>query len=278
MKNETHTPRLAGKKVLVTGSGTGIGREVALEFGREGAEVVLHYSHSKEGAASAVEELHQLGVRAAVFQADFARVEEVRRLGQQTLEFLGGLDALINNAGITMNRPFEQVEPEQFDRLYQVNVRAPFFLTQTLLPALVASQGAVINLSSVHAFEGYPEHSVYAGTKGALVAYTRELAIELALKGVRVNAIAPGSVVVENHYKAMPDLDLEAGGRNIPCGFVGVPLDIARVAVFLASADARYIVGQTLIVDGGTTSWMPFGDGFRQPMGVQFGKGYVPGL
>ncbi len=278
MKNETRAPRMAGKKVLVTGSGTGIGREIALEFGREGAEVVLHYSHSKEGAVSAVEELHQLGVRAAVFQADFARVEEVRRLGQQTLEFLGGVDALINNAGITMNRPFEQVEPEQFDRLYQVNVRAPFFLTQTLLPALVASQGAVINLSSVHAFEGYPEHSVYAGTKGALVAYTRELAIELALKGVRVNAIAPGSVVVENHYKVMPGLDVEAGGQNIPCGFVGVPLDIARVAVFLASADARYIVGQTLIVDGGTTSWMPFGDGFRQPMRVQFGKGYVPGL
>ena len=278
MKNETHTARMAGKKVLVTGSGTGIGREIALEFGREGAEVVLHYSHSKEGAASAVEELHQLGARAAVFQADFAQVEEVRGLGRQTLEFLGGLDALVNNAGITMNRPFEKVEPEQFDLLYQVNVRAPFFLTQTLLPALVESQGAVINLSSVHAFEGYPEHSVYAGTKGALVAYTRELAIELALKGVRVNAIAPGSVVVENHYKVMPDLDLEAGGRNIPCGFVGVPLDIARVAVFLASADARYIVGQTLIVDGGTTSWMPFGDGFRQPMGVQFGKGYVPGL
>ncbi|MCC7261833.1 MAG: SDR family oxidoreductase [Candidatus Latescibacteria bacterium] len=278
MNDEIRAPRMTGKKVLVTGSGTGIGREVALEFGREGAEVVLHYSHSKEGAASAVEQLHQLGVRAAVFQADFARVEEVRRLGQQTLEFLGGVDALINNAGITMNRPFEQVEPEQFDRLYQVNVRAPFFLTQTLLPALVASRGAVINLSSVHAFEGYPEHSVYAGTKGALVAYTRELAIELALKGVRVNAIAPGSVVVENHYKAMPDLDLEAGGRNIPCGFVGVPLDIARVAVFLASPDARYIVGQTLIVDGGTTSWMPFSDGFRQPMGVQFGKGYVPGL
>jgi NAD(P)-dependent dehydrogenase (short-subunit alcohol dehydrogenase family) len=278
MKNETRAPRMAGKKVLVTGSGTGIGREVALEFGREGAEVVLHYSHSKAGAASAVEELHQHGVRAAVFQADFAQVEEVRRLGRQTLEFLGGLDALINNAGITMNRPFEKVEPEQFDRLYHVNVRAPFFLTQALLPALVESQGAVINLSSVHAFEGYPEHSVYAGTKGALVAYTRELAIELALKGVRVNAIAPGSVVVENHYKAMPDLDLEAGGRNIPCGFVGVPLDIARVAVFLASADARYIVGQTLIVDGGTTSWMPFSDAFRQPMGVQFGRGYVPGV
>jgi len=191
---------------------------------------------------------------------------------------LGGMDVLVNNAGITMNRPFEKVEPAQFDQLYHVNVRAPFFLTQALLPALVEAQGAVINLSSVHAYEGYPEHSVYAGTKGALVAYTRELAIELALQGVRVNAIAPGSVVVENHYKAMPDLDLEAGGRAIPCGFVGEPPDIAKVAVFLASADARYIVGQTLIVDGGTTSWMPFSDAFRQPMGAQFGRGYVPGL
>ena len=278
MNREGSALRMTGKRVLVTGSGTGIGREIALEFGRQGAAVVLHYSHSQEGAATAVEELRGLGVRTAVFQADFAQVEEVRRLGQQTLDFLGGIDALVNNAGITMNRPFEQVAPEQFDLLYQVNVRGPFFLTQTLLPALIEAKGAVVNLSSIHAYEGYPEHSVYAGTKGALVAYTRELAVELAMKGVRVNAIAPGSVVVENHYKVMPDLDLEAGGRAIPCGFVGRPLDIAKVAVFLASEEARYIVGQTLIVDGGTTSWMPFSDAFRAPMGVQFGKGYVPGL
>jgi glucose 1-dehydrogenase/3-oxoacyl-[acyl-carrier protein] reductase len=219
-----------------------------------------------------------MGAKAAVFQADFSRVDEVRRLGAQALEFLGAVDVLVNNAGITMNRPFEQVEPEQFDLLYQVNVRAPFFLTQALLPALVEARGAVINLSSIHAYEGYPEHSVYAGTKGALVAYTRELAVELAPRGVRVNAIAPGSTAVENHFKIMPGLDLESGGRNIPCGFVGLPVDIARVAVFLASDDARYIVGQTLVVDGGTTSWMPFSDAFRQPMGVQFGRGYVPGL
>lgn len=270
--------RMEGKRVLVTGSGTGIGREVALEFARQGAAVVLHYAHSGEGAASAVASVRQGGGKAEVFAADFARVEEVQRLGAQALAFLGGLDVLVNNAGITMNRPFGQVTPAQFDQLYQVNVRAPFFLTQALLPALIASHGAVVNLTSIHAFEGYPEHSVYAGTKGALVAYTRELAVELAPQGVRVNAIAPGSVAVENHYKVNPDLDLEAGGRLIPCGFVGLPLDIARVAVFLASEDARYIVGQTLVVDGGTTSWMPFSDAFRQPMGVQFGRGYVPGL
>jgi NAD(P)-dependent dehydrogenase (short-subunit alcohol dehydrogenase family) len=266
------------KRVLVTGSGTGIGREVALEFARQGAAVVLHYAHSGDGAASAVTSVRHAGGKAEVFSADFAKLDEVKRLGDQALAFLGGLDVLVNNAGITMNRPFAQVTPAQFDQLYQVNVRAPFFLTQALLPALIASHGAVVNLTSIHAFEGYPEHSVYAGTKGALVAYTRELAVELAPQGVRVNAIAPGSTAVENHYKVNPDLDLEAGGRLIPCGFVGLPLDIAKVAVFLASEEARYIVGQTLVVDGGTTSWMPFSDAFRQPMGVQFGRGYVPGL
>jgi len=272
------TARLVGKRALVTGAGTGIGREVALEMGRQGADVVLHYAHSDRGAASAASELEGDGVRARAVQADLASVEEVRRLAAGALEFLGGLDILVNNAGITMNRPFAEITPEQFDQLYQVNVRAGFFLAQAALPALEASGGAVINLSSVHAYEGTPEFSVYAGTKGAIVAQTRQLAIELAVKGVRVNAIAPGDVVVENHYRADPELDLDAVGRTIPCGFVGQPLDIARVAAFLASDEARYIVGQTLVVDGGTTSWMPFTDQFRQPVGVQYGKGYVPGL
>ena len=270
--------RLEGKRVLVTGAGTGIGREVAVEMGREGASVVLHYAHSGAGAEAAAAELKALGVRAVALKADFARVEAVQHLAAEALDSLGGLDVLVNNAGITMNRPFAETTAEQFDQLYQVNVRAGFLLTQAALPALIESRGAVVNLTSIHAFEGYPEHSVYAGTKGAIVAQTRELGVELALEGVRVNAIAPGHIAVENHREVMPDLDLEAAGQTIPCGFVGDPLDIARVAVFLASEDARYIVGQTLVVDGGTTAWMPFSDSFRKPMEVQFGKKYVPGL
>ena len=270
--------RLEGKRALVTGAGTGIGREVALELGREGAAVVLHYAHSSEGASSAVAQLEELGIRALSVQADFARVEEVQRLAAESVEFLGGLDVLVNNAGITMNKPLAEVTAQQFDLLYNVNVRAGFLLTQAALPALIQSRGAVINLTSVHAYEGSPEFSVYAGTKGAIVSQTRELGVELAMVGVRVNAIAPGHIAVENHFKVMPDLDLEAVGRTIPCGFVGDPLDIARVAVFLASEDARYIVGQTLVVDGGTTAWMPFNDSFRQLVDVQFGQGYVPGL
>lgn len=270
--------RMVGKRVLVTGSDTGLGRETALQFAREGADVVLHYPQGAESALKTVSEIQEMGHRATAFPANFNHISEVLWLGEQAVAFLGGLDVLINNAGVTMNRPIEKVTPEQWDCLFDINVRAPYFLTQATLPALLEGGGAVINLASVHAFEAITEHAVYAGTKGAIVAMTRGLAIELAPRGVRVNAIAPGATVVENYYKVIPNYDPEQAGRDIPIGFVGHPLDIARTAVFLASEEARYIVGQTIIVDGGTTSWMPFNEGFRQPLSFQFGKGYVPGV
>jgi len=272
--------RLEGKRALVTGAGTGIGRGIAREFCRQGADVVFHYAHSHDGAQAAVEEARREGAKkVTALGADFRSLDEAVRLTRQAIEFLGGIDVIVNNAGITLNRHFEDVTPEQFDTLYGVNIRAMYFATQTAVKAMIPQgRGVVINLGSVHAYEGYPEHTVYAGTKGAIVAFTRVLAIELAPKGIRVNAIAPGAVEVENHHKIIPNYDPAAMGRVIPAGFVGQPEDIAKVAVFLASDDARYLVGQTLIVDGGTTSWMPFSDGFRQPMGVQFGKGYVPGV
>jgi NAD(P)-dependent dehydrogenase (short-subunit alcohol dehydrogenase family) len=268
-----------GKRVLVTGAGTGIGRAIALEFARAGAHVALHYCHDATGAATAVDEICQRGGQAKAFKADFNSVEEARKLADDAIAFLGGLDVLINNAGITMNRPFEQVTPAQFDTLYHVNVRAQFFVAQAALPALLQRGGGVIiNISSIHAFEGYAQHSVYAGTKGAIVAMTRELAIELAPRGIRVNCIAPGAIEVANYYKAMPDFDPKAAGQLIPAGFIGQPIDIARAAVWLASDEARFIVGQTLVIDGGTTAWMPFSDAFRQQSTAQFGKGYVPGI
>jgi NAD(P)-dependent dehydrogenase (short-subunit alcohol dehydrogenase family) len=273
---------MQNKRVLVTGAGTGIGQGIALEFARQGAVVAVHYSHSSAGAESVVKQIRETGGRAQAFQADFGAVAPLQAMAREAAAYLGGLDVLVNNAGITMNRPFEQTTVEQFDTLYAVNVRAPYFLAQALLPELEQSRGVIINLSSIHAFEGYVEHSVYAGTRGAIVAFTRQLAIELAPRGVRVNAIAPGAVPVPNHFKSTPGVDIEQSiresGNSIPCGFAGTPQDIAGVAVFLASDAGRYIVGQTLIVDGGTTSWMPFGEQFKQPMSAQFGQGYVPGL
>jgi NAD(P)-dependent dehydrogenase (short-subunit alcohol dehydrogenase family) len=274
--------KMTGKRVLVTGAGTGIGRGIALAFAREGAAVAVHYSSSPAGAEAVVREIVEGGGKAAAFQADFGQTEPLQSMAGAAVAFLGGLDVVVNNAGITMNRPFAQTTVEQFDLLYSVNVRAPYFLTQALLPELEKSGGVVINISSIHAYEGYTEHSVYAGTRGAIVSFTRQLAIELGPRGVRVAGIAPGAVPVENHFKSTPGADVEQAirncGKDIPCGFAGTPADIAGVALFLASDAGRYIVGQTLIVDGGTTSWMPFGEQFKEPMTAQFGKGYVPGL
>lgn len=275
--------RLAGKKALVTGSGTGIGREVALEFARQGADVVLHYAHSDEGAVSAVAEIRASGRRATALAADFDSLDEVLKLADDAVAFLGQVDCLVNNAGITFNKPFLRVTREQFDRMYHVNVRAQFFLTQRIVQNMLEhGGGAVCNLTSIHGLQGAPEHSVYAGTKGAIIAYTRTLAVELAHKGIRVNAIAPGWVTVENYRKAIPGFceedANEAAKDAIPLGRPGAPLDIARLAAFLCSDEAGYIVGQTIVADGGTTSLMSLITDFRHESAARFGTGYLPGV
>jgi NAD(P)-dependent dehydrogenase (short-subunit alcohol dehydrogenase family) len=275
--------KLAGKRAVVTGSGTGIGREVALEFARQGADLVLHYAHAVEGAESAVAEIQAMGRKATVFKADFDRVDEVRQLAEKAIGFLGGVDCLVNNAGITFNRPFGRVTLEQFDRLYHVNVRAQYFLTQRIADDMLThGGGAVVNVTSIHGVSGAPEHSVYAGTKGAIIAYTRSLAVEMAHKGIRINAIAPGCIPVENYKKVLEGYDplaaAEWAKNAIPVGHAGTPLDIGRLAVFLCSADAEFIVGQTIVADGGTTSLMSLISDFRNESSARFGVGYLPGV
>jgi NAD(P)-dependent dehydrogenase (short-subunit alcohol dehydrogenase family) len=277
------TGRLAGKKALVTGSGTGIGREIALEFARQGADVVLHYAHAVAGAESAVAEIQAMGRKAAVFKADFDDVKQVQQLGEKAIEFLGQVDCLVNNAGITFNRPFGRVTVEQYDRLYHVNVRAQFFLTQRIVEDMLQhGGGAVCNITSIHGVSGAPEHSVYAGSKGAIIAYTRTLAVELAHKGIRVNAIAPGCVPVENYSKVLDGFDpvaAEEWAKNaIPVGRVGKPVEIGKLAAFLCSDEAGFIIGQTIVADGGTASLMSLISDFRNESAARFGKGYLPGI
>jgi NAD(P)-dependent dehydrogenase (short-subunit alcohol dehydrogenase family) len=275
--------KLAGKKALVTGSGTGIGREIALEFARQGADVVLHYGHSQAGAMSAVEEIKAMGRRSTAFKADFSKVDEAVGLAEKAIEFLGGINCLVNNAGITMNKPFLKTTREQFDTLLNVNIRSPYFVAQCAAQYMVDhGGGTVVNLTSVHGFSGAAEHSVYAATKGAIIAYTRTLGIEMAWKGVRFNAIAPGWVTVEGHFKALSGITPEeyeaAAQKMIPVARSGRPLDIAKLAVFLSSDDAEFIVGQTIIADGGTTSLMSLMTDFRTESTARFGIGYVPGV
>jgi NAD(P)-dependent dehydrogenase (short-subunit alcohol dehydrogenase family) len=274
--------RFEGRKVLITGSGTGIGRGIALEFAREGADVALHYAHSDTGAKSAAEEILAMGRRARAFQASFENLEEVVRLGEEAIAFLGGMDCLVNNSGITFNKPFLKITPQQYDTVFNVNIRAQFFLTQLVVQHMLNNgRGAVVNLTSIHGVQGAPEHAVYAATKGAIIAFTRTLGVELAHKGIRVNAIAPGWVMVENHRKIFPGYTeegaLEDAKTSVPLGRPGFPLDIAKLALFLCSEDAEYIVGQTIIADGGTTALMSHISDFRNESSARCGLGYVTG-
>ena len=275
--------RLQGTKALVTGSDTGIGHEIGLEFARQGAHVVFHYVQDDSEVRAAVKEVEALGRKASAFQADFDSLDQVTRLADQAGEFLDGVNCLVNNAGVTLNRPFLKVTPEQFDKMFHINFRGQFFLTQRVVESMLQKGGGVIcNMSSVHGLQGVPEHSVYAATKGAILAYTRSLAVELAYKGIRVNAIAPGWITVENYFKCIPgftrEMADEAGYKAIPVARCGEPIDVARLAAFLCSDDASYIIGQTIVVDGGTTALMSLVSDFRKESTNTFGRGYIPGV
>jgi NAD(P)-dependent dehydrogenase (short-subunit alcohol dehydrogenase family) len=272
--------KLAGRKALVTGSGTGIGREIALEFARQGADVVLHYSQNREGAASAAEEIKAMGRRAEVFGADFSDLDQVLALANHAVESLGSINCLVNNSGITFNRPFLKMKPEHFDKLFNVNVRAQYFITQRIVQDMLEHGGGTIcNISSIHGLQGAPEHTAYAATKGAIIAYTRTLGVELAHRGIRVNGIAPGWVTVENYFTSIPgfnEADAKKSAENsVPVARYGLPIDVAHLATFLCGDDAGFLIGQTIVLDGGTVSLMSLISDFRTESTSHFGERYV---
>lgn len=255
---------LSGKLLLVTGAGTGIGQGVALAAARQGADVVLHYASSAQGAMAACAEIQALGRRATAIQADLSAVAECRRLVDEAAAFLGGLDGLVNNAGVTATINFLDVTEAQFDRLYDLNIRGQYFCAQQAVRHMQARRaaagpgwvGSIVNVSSVHAIAGYPGHSVYAGTKGAIVAFSRELAIELIPERIRVNVLAPGSIEVPSYWKSDPSYSRSVGDSLVPWGRIGLPADVGNAAVFLLSDAAEFMTGQAMYFDGGLTAKM----------------------
>ena len=274
--------KLAGKNALVTGSDTGIGREIALEFARQGSNVVLHYSYHQDGATSAAKEIEEMGRRTAVIGADFNVLDQAVALANGAIQALGHIDCLVNNAGISFNRPFLKVRPEQVFKLFNVKVIAQYFITQRIVEGMIRrGRGTVCNLASIHGLQGAPEHSAYAATKGAIIAYTRGLAVEIAHRGVRVNAIAPGWITTENYYKVIPGFTEEgakkAAENAVPRARYGLPIDVARLATFLCSDDSDFLVGQTIVLDGGTVSLMSLISDFRAESEARFGEEYISG-
>jgi NAD(P)-dependent dehydrogenase (short-subunit alcohol dehydrogenase family) len=276
-----YSTNLEGKSVLVTGADTGIGREIALEFARQGSDVLLHFSHDEQGASTAATEIEAMGRRAFICGADFDSIEQAIALGDQANHVFGAVDCLVNNAGITFNRPFLDITAPQFDKLFHVNFRGQFFLTQRIVTKMLErGGGSICNISSIHGLQGAPEHSAYAASKGAIISYTRALAVELAHRGIRVNGIAPGWITVPNYFKAIPGFNEDEASKSaydaVPAARYGLPIDVARLAVFLCSDQADFLVGQMITLDGGTTSLMSLINDFRGPSNARFGRNYLP--
>ncbi len=246
---------LAGKKALVTGAGIGIGQGIALELARQGASVVLHYASSSAGALETAGQIQQEGGTASAVGGDLRLVQECFRVVDEAAAFLGGLDILVNNAGVTRSQPIEETTEALFDEMFDLNIKGYFFCAQRSLNYLPNGTGAILNITSVHGAGGAPNHTAYAATKGAVVMFTKSLAIELAPRGIRVNAIGPGVVEVPR-YAFMPHYTRDSGNRSVPLGRVGTPDDIGKAAAFLVSSDAGWVTGDVMFVDGGTTARM----------------------
>jgi len=244
---------LTGKVALVTGASKGIGAGIAKGLAAEGAAVVVNYASSKEGADRVVSEITGKGGKAIAIQGDVSKVADVKRLFAEAKRAFGAPDVLVNNAGIFAFDPLEAVTEDEFHREFNTNVLGPILTIQEALKHFGPEGGSVINISSVVSTGAVPNSVVYSATKGAVDSIARVLGTELAARKIRVNTIAPGGVETEGtHSVGMIGSDFEKQiVADTPMGRLGQPEDIARVAVFLASDNARWLTGERIAASGG---------------------------
>jgi 3-oxoacyl-[acyl-carrier protein] reductase len=246
------TSTLSGKTALVTGGSRGIGRAAAIALGKAGAQVLVHYGRAAKEAEAVVAQLREAGGRAEIVSADLAAPDGAHKLAKQVRCIVGErLDILVANAGISRPRTIEETTVADFDELFAVNVRAPFFVVQQLLPVLAEGSGIVF-VSSLAAHASVGALAAYAATKGAIQTLVKHFAFALGPRGIRVNAVAPGIVATD-----MSEFAKTAEGRDYALGMQALkrlaqPDDIAEVISFLASEDARWITGASIPVDGGS--------------------------
>jgi glucose 1-dehydrogenase len=262
---------LRGKNVLVTGGTSGIGQAIAIRFAEYGANVAINYLRAPEDATETEERVHaclarvrQTGVRDVLVRGDVSEEEDVVAMFENAVDQLGGLDVLVNNAGIQISRPSHELAAADFDKVVAVNLRGAFLCAREAIKRFLATgtRGVIINISSVHQLIPKPNYLGYSTSKGGMRNLTQTLALEYAGQGIRVNAIGPGATVTPINRAWIDDPVKRAMVEShIPMGRAGTADEMAGVTCFLASDDAAYITGQTIFVDGGLTL---FGE-FREP-------------
>lgn len=246
---------LAGRTAIVTGAGRGIGRSLALALARAGADVVLA-ARSADQLEVVAREVEALGCRALVVPTDITDSDAVKRLVARTLEDLGGLDILVNNSGTIDSTPLLDQDPEEWDRVFDTNVRGTYLATREAGRHLVAQgSGKVVNVASNFAFKGVPGHAAYCASKAAVVSFTRTMAVEWARHGVQVNALAPGYFATDLNASLRADEKAQSAVlRAIPARRMGEPDELAAWAVLMAGPASDFMTGETVVVDGGQTA------------------------
>jgi glucose 1-dehydrogenase len=264
-------PGLKGKGVLVTGGTSGIGQAIAVKFAEYGANVAINYLRTADEAADTEQQVHacvnkvqQTGVRDVLVQGDVSKEEDVVPMVRTAVSELGGIDVLINNAGIQVSRHSDELSSADFDKVLAVNLRGAFLCAREAIGHFLAEgkPGVIINVSSVHQLIPKPDYLGYSVSKGGMQNLTRTLALEYAGRGIRVNGIGPGATVTPINRAWIDDpAKREMVESHIPMARAGTAEEMGAVACFLASDDAGYITGQTIFVDGGLTLF----PSFREP-------------
>jgi 3-oxoacyl-[acyl-carrier protein] reductase len=243
--------RLVGKAALVTGASRGIGKEIALELARQGADVAVNYSGSEERANSVVAEIKEMGRNAIAIQCDVSNSDSVANMVKETTEAFGKLDILVNNAGITKDNLLMRMKENEWDDVININLKGVFLCTKAVTRQMMKQRsGRIINIASIVGVSGNAGQANYVAAKSGVIGLTKTSAKELASRGITVNAIAPGFITTDMTDKLNEETkDLML--KQIPLARFGEPSDIAKVVVFLSSEESRYMTGQTLHVDGG---------------------------
>jgi NAD(P)-dependent dehydrogenase (short-subunit alcohol dehydrogenase family) len=251
--------RLVNKIIIITGSGSGIGRSSALLFAKEGATVVVNDLDTEKGTET-VNEIQAAGGSAIFIQADVTDPDAVKALVDHVIEEYGRVDVLFNNAGISGVGALHEVEPDVWDRVMKVNTRGVYLPSKYVLPHMMERKaGVIINMSSCVAEIGLARRAVYSASKGAILALTKSMQVDYASYNIRVNAILPGTILtpfVENYLKTSyddPEVAYEALKKRQLSGEMGKPEDVAFAALFLASDESRFMMGSPLYIDGGAT-------------------------